>query len=327
MPGLSEFELIDQLLKPLSAGAPGAFSLSDDAAVLPYLQEGNVHVVTKDALTIGVHMLADDPPADMARKALRVNLSDLASMGATPVGFFMALCLGDDTDESFLRGYTNGLASDVAEFKVPLMGGDVIRQRGPFTVTITAIGVVPRTKLLRRSGAQPGDSLWVSGTIGDGALGLLSARGEVGHLTECHKSALINRYQVPQPRFDLGQKLGDLASACIDISDGLIADVGHLCTASNVGCTIHANQIPLSDGARSCLFDKPALLENVLSGGDDYELAFAVSPGKKTALKSLTVDMEITVSRIGEFTHSPEVLVLDEAGTTIPIGQTGYRHI
>ena len=325
--GLSEFDLIARYLKPLSAGAPGAFALTDDAAVLPDPAPGAVHVVTKDALAVGVHMRREDGPSAMARKALRVNLSDLAAMGATPVGFFMALCLGQETKDIFVAAFAEGLAADVAEFSMPLMGGDIIRTAGPLTVTITALGSVPEATVLKRSGGQPGDSLWVSGTIGDGALGLLASQGDLPDLTEEDQAALVRRYQIPQPRLSLGQQLAGIATACIDISDGLVADVTHLCTASKLGCRIRADDIPLSDPAKQALVHDPDILQVVLNGGDDYELAWAVPPELDGTVPPVASAADVAVSRIGQLTESGDVEIVDETGSRLDIANEGYRHV
>lgn len=326
MTALSEFELIDRLLRPLADQAPGAFALTDDAALLPNLADGESYVVTKDALSVGTHMLADDPPADMARKALRVNLSDLAAMGARPVGFFMALCLGQDTDEAFLKAFIAGLADDVAQFDVPLMGGDIIRQDGAFTVSITAFGSVRREHVLRRSGARAGDSLWVSGTIGDGALGLKAAQGELQNLEQAHGETLIQRYRVPQPRVALGAVLAGVAHACIDISDGLIADVGHICKASDLGCTLEAAAVSLSKAAQAALKADHGLLETILTGGDDYELAFAIAPKDEGRMAEIANQAQVPLHRIGRFEFGAGLGVLDRQGQTLRFENAGYRH-
>lgn len=327
MPNLSEFDLIDRLLKPLASRAPGAFSLTDDAAILPPLPKGHVHVVTKDAVSVGVHMRAADPPSDMARKALRVNLSDLAAMGAEPVGLFMALCLGADTTTEFIEAFVGGLATDLEHYELPLMGGDIIRHDGPFLVSVTAIGSAAQDQVLRRAGARPGDSLWVSGTIGDGALGLQVLEGGLPGLSEDDSSHLIDRYRRPQPRLALGRALHGLASACIDISDGLVADVGHLCHESGVGCAINSARIPLSPAAKSAVERDPKRLETVLTGGDDYELAFAVPPEKEEAVIAASQSVGVAVRQIGRFTNGQGVTVHDESGGTITVAQSGFRHV
>lgn len=326
MAALTEFELIETLLRPLADNAPGAFSLTDDAALLPDLAAGEAYVVTKDALSVGTHMLPNDPPGDMARKALRVNLSDVAAMGARPVGCFMALCLGDDTNDAFLKDFIAGLAEDLGAFDVSLMGGDIIRQSGAFTVSLTAFGKVQREKVLRRNGARAGDSLWVSGTIGDGALGLKALQGELASLPQQHREALAQRYRIPQPRVALGISLAGVARACIDISDGLVADVGHICEASGVGCTIEAAAIPVSEAAKAALADKPDLLKDILTGGDDYELAFVVATGDDDRVAALTDQAQVAVHRIGAFEAGAEVLVVDATGQPVSLSRSGYRH-
>lgn len=326
MAALTEFELIDTLLKPLAEKAPGAFALSDDAALLPDLPPGEGYVVTKDALAIGTHMLASDPPRDMARKALRVNLSDLASMGARPIGFFMALCLGEDTDQVFLQDFVRGLTDDTALFDIPLMGGDIIKHQGAFTVSLTAFGAVNRGKALRRSGARIGDSLWVSGTIGDGALGLKAAQGGLPDFDNSSTDALIHRYRVPQPRVALGEALLGIASACIDVSDGLVADIEHICNASGVGCTIEADAVPLSDAAQAVLAERPDVVETILTGGDDYELAFAVPAGQESLVTELAQQTQTPITRIGLFEAEPGVRVVDAEAQPISFSQAGYRH-
>ncbi len=325
--GLSEFEMIEALLKPLSRGAPGAFSLTDDAAVLPEAKPGESHVVTKDALAIGTHMLPGDPPHTMAQKSLRVNLSDLAAMGARPVGFFMALCLSDETTETFIKAFIDGLAGDVETFSVPLMGGDVIKTAGPFTVSITAVGAVDKEAVLRRNGAKPGDSLWVSGTIGDGSLGLRAIKEDLLELPEDLEAFFIDRYRLPQPRVALGQALSGVATACIDVSDGLVADVGHVCRASHVGCRITASDVPLSDAAKNVLRNQHAKLEDLLAGGDDYELVWTTPPELESTLPALAAAADVAVTRIGEMTEEREVHIVGEGGENLTVAQGGYRHI
>jgi len=327
MSGISEFELIDQLLKPLSNGMSGAFGLSDDAAILGSLEEGEVHVVTKDALAVDVHMLADDPPGDIARKALRVNLSDLAAMGAVPTGFFMALCLGRETDDQFVRSFVHGLANDIIRYETPLLGGDVVRHSGPFLVTITAIGKATEAELLRRSGAQVGDGLWVSGSIGDGALGLLAATDRLQEISDQYRSDLIQSYRVPEPRVGLGKALSGVANACIDISDGLIADVGHLCSESRLMCKINADHVPLSSQVRSVISFEPSLLGTIMNGGDDYELAFAVSGCHEDTVKRIAKSLDIQITKIGLFGEGKGVEVVGADDASIAIARNGYQHL
>ena len=247
-------------------------------------------------------------------------------MGAQLVGFFMALCLGPNTDETFVRKFVAGLAQDIEEFSVPLMGGDIIRQGGPFIVTITAIGSVKKEAVLRRNRAEPGHSLLVSGTIGDGALGLWAARGELPGLSEARRNALIQRYRVPQPRLALGRALAGVAQACIDVSDGLIADVEHVCAASGVGCEIDMTQVPLSDAGKAALHADGNLMKSILTGGDDYELAFAMSADQEEDLKDLAKRTGTPIKRIGTFGSGKGVRVTDDSGAELTIARSGYRH-
>ncbi|TAN57981.1 MAG: thiamine-phosphate kinase, partial [Rhodospirillales bacterium] len=213
---LGEFELIEKLFAPLAEGFPGALNLKDDAALVP-VSPGCRLVVTTDALVAGVHFRANDPPDLVARKALRVNLSDLAAMGAKPLGLLVAACFPKDADEAWLTAFAKGLAQDKAEFGVPIIGGDTVSTPGPFTLAVTALGEVEENRAFRRNGARPGDVILVSGTIGDGALGLDALEGRLGFLFEDERKWLSERYLLPRPRLDLAQAL----SACRRVHAGM----------------------------------------------------------------------------------------------------------
>lgn len=318
-----EFERIAELFAPLSAGAPGAFGLGDDAALVS-VAEGRDLVVTKDAIVAGVHYLPDDPPDLVARKLMRVNLSDLAAMGARPVGVLSACAFPRDLDESWIEGFAAGLAADVAAFACPLLGGDTVFTDGPAVFSLTALGEVPRGQVLRRSGARPGDLLVVSGTLGDAAFGLEAARGTLA-TGEADRAWLADRYRLPRPRLALGQALLGRATAGLDVSDGLLQDAGHIAARSGVGIDIEAAALPLSPAARRLVEADPARLETVVGGGDDYELLFAW-PGDRAAELSELATAEVPLTVIGRSREGEGVRLVDGAGHERAIVRRGWRH-
>src|SRR5260370_19845815 len=265
-----EESLIARYFRPLATDL-GAFSLGDDAAILK--PSGDDIVVTTDAIVEGVHFLADDPPDTVARKALRVNLSDLAAKGATPAGFGVTLALRA-ADDAWLTPFARGLGSDAGLFDCPLLGGDTVSTPGPLTISITAFGRVPVGKMVRRSGAKPGDRVVVTGTIGDAALGLdiLRAGAAPALADTAAKSMLIGRHRVPQPRNALAKAVRDHAHAAIDVSDGLAGDLAKLCGVSGVSAVIDAPSIPLAAATAALLARGTVGIETIVSGGDDYEV-------------------------------------------------------
>ena len=263
-----EFELIARHFAPLSAAEPGAFALTDDAAVLA-IEPGRRLVVTTDTMVAGVHFLPENPAGAVAAKLLRVNLSDLAAMGAKPLAYTLSAALPENMEDGWLERFAQALAADQASFQVTLIGGDTVATPGPLTLTLCALGTVAEGRELRRSGARPGDVVYVSGTIGDAALGLAALRGELPGLAPELRQALGERYLRPQPRVALGQRLSGLAHAAVDISDGLVADLGHICAASGTGATVEAPRIPLSPAGRAVLEADAERMTTVLAGGDD----------------------------------------------------------
>lgn len=325
---LGEFERIDRIFAPLSAGAPGAFGLTDDAAVLPPPPEGEAWAVTVDALVAGVHFLADDSPDLIARKALRCNLSDLAAMGAVPAGYTLALALPREMEGAvaWIESFAEGLGRDQAEFGVHLFGGDSVSTTEPLWVSITAFGGVPSNQPLRRSAAKPGDDLWVSGTLGDSALGLLVLRGQI--LRDEVTEALVDRYHLPQPRVRLGPALVGTAHAALDVSDGLVQDAGHIARRSGVAIEIDAPNLPLSPATIACIDSDPDLLHHVLVGGDDYELLFTAPPEAREAIQAIGADLDLRVTRIGSVRDGGVgVRVLDRHGEALGgLEQGGWTH-
>jgi thiamine-monophosphate kinase len=324
LPG--EFQIIARYFAPLAAKAPGALGLTDDAALLD-VPAGCRLVVTTDAMVSGVHFLPDDPADAVAAKLLRVNLSDLAAMGAEPVGYTLVVAFSPEIDEPWLAAFARGLAADQERFGIFLLGGDTVATPGPLTLSLTAMGTVPEGRELRRRGARPGDLVCVSGTIGDGALGLKVLRRQLPNLPAHLREFLAGRYRYPTPRLGLGARLRGVASAAMDISDGLIADLAHICETSEVAAVIEAEKVPLSEAARAALaLDASLFVPAVLAGGDDYELLFTVSAGAADGLEKLAAAAGLPLTVIGRIEAGRGVTAVDRNGTALDTGAGGYRH-
>ncbi|MCA0202173.1 MAG: thiamine-phosphate kinase [Proteobacteria bacterium] len=326
----SEFDVIAALFAPLSKNAPGAFDLKDDAAAFD-VGAGHEAVITVDTVIESVHFLPDDPPDLVARKALRVNLSDLAAKGATPVGFLQALSVNSAVTDDYLAQYAKGLAADVAHFGIPLLGGDTTSGPGPLAVSITAIGSVRKGAMIRRGGARAGDVLCVTGTIGDAALGLDLLRGKLKVASRVNAVHLVARYRLPEPRLSAGAALAGRAGACLDISDGLVADIGHICAASGVAALIERDKIPLSNAARAAVTLEPEHWPRVFGGGDDYELAFTLPAPHAADLPRLAEEAGVPMTVIGRIVGADDaklgsVTVLDGAGHPVEVPVGGYLH-
>ncbi len=306
-----EFARIARHFRPLAGHA--ALDLADDAALLAP-PSGRELVLTVDAMVAGVHFLPDDAAALVARKLLRVNLSDLAAKGAEPLGYLLTVAVPRDTPDDWFAAFAAGLARDQAHFGIALLGGDTTSIPGPVTLSLTAIGHVAPGAMVRRRGAQPGDGVWVSGTIGDGALGLAVAQGRLADLS----GHLLERYRLPEPR--LGLPLAGIASAGMDVSDGLVQDLGHLCRAGELTAEIEADRVPLSAPARAA---GPNWFFQCLTGGDDYELLLAVPPKREGAMRAAADAAGIAVTRIGQFRSGPPRVVVRDAGGAELRGATG----
>jgi thiamine-monophosphate kinase len=322
-----EDSLIARYFKPLATD-PGAFSLDDDAAVLK--TRGEDIVITTDAIVEGVHFLPDDPPDTISRKALRVNLSDLAAKGATPAGFVLTLALRG-VNESWLAAFARGIGEDAKSFACPLLGGDTVSTPGPLTISITAFGRVAEGKIVHRSGAKPGDRVMVTGTIGDAALGLAVLKGGTvagalaGDVTG--KERLIGRYRVPQPRNALALAVRDHASAAMDVSDGLAGDLTKLCATSGVSATIDAPLVPTSAEAAALLGRGVVSLETLISGGDDYEILCTVPEARSAAFAAEAKRAGVALTEIGTVvagTGAPRFL--DAHGNEIALKRLSYSH-
>jgi thiamine-monophosphate kinase len=306
--GSGEDRLIARYFRPL-ARHPGALGLADDAALLTP-PSGCDLVLTTDGIIAGVHVFPDTPADAIARRALRVNLSDLAAKGAKPAGFLLAVALPAGTSEDWIAGFARGLDADAEHYGCPLLGGDTDHTPGPLSVSIAAFGTLPSGTMVRRNGAGAGDTLFVTGTVGDAALGLrLRQDPKAGAaLTSAQRDHLLMRYLMPEPRNALAETLRTQASAALDISDGLAGDLAKLCRASGVSAQIDVERVPLSDAARALLKADPSLLERALTGGDDYEILAAVPGGKVESLRAGARAAGVAVTEIGRL----------EAGTAAP---------
>jgi thiamine-monophosphate kinase len=285
--------------------------------------------MTTDGVIAGVHVFADDPPDLIARKALRMNLSDLAAKGARPLGFLLALSLPAATKQSWIAAFARGLGRDARHFGCPLLGGDTDHTPGPAAVSIAAFGVVPHGKMVRRSTAKIGDVVLVTGTIGDAALGLklrrnsrLAKRWRLGN---ADASKLLRRYRLPQPRNALARAVLRYASAAIDISDGLAGDLDKLCRGSKVAIDVDAAQVPLSKAARAALAAQPELMEAVLTGGDDYEIALTVAPRDLAAFRRATKAAGVPITEIGRVRRG-EGARFSQDGKALVFARPAYSH-
>jgi thiamine-monophosphate kinase len=325
LPG--EFALIARHFRPLAEDVPGALALADDAALLDP-PPGRTLVLAADAMIAGVHFLPEDPPGTIGRKLLRVNLSDLAAMGADPLGYLMTTALPPDMTPDWLDAFARGLKEDQRGFGCGLLGGDTVSTPGPLALSLTVVGSVAPGRALTRAGAREGDLVWVSGTIGDGALGLLALTDRLPALAEADRAALAERYRLPRPRLALGRRLFGLATACLDVSDGLVQDLGHLCRAAGLSAELDAALVPLSAAARAAIAVDPALFARCLTGGDDYELVFTAPGTAAGTLERLAAETGIPLARIGRMIPAigTEVRVLRE-GTELPLERTGWSHI
>jgi thiamine-monophosphate kinase len=316
----SEFALIARYFAPL-ARDPGALALGDDAALLENYA-GTQTVVTTDALVAGVHFLADDPPHLVAQKALRVNLSDLAAKGAAPAGYLLALSLPQDFDAAWVEDFAAGLQEDQQRFGVSLLGGDTTATPGPLTLAITALGRVPQGRMLQRRGARPDDLVFVSGSIGDAGAGLAVLQGKLKAAE--HAQYLIGRTRLPTPRLDLGTALHGVATASLDVSDGLLADLGHIAEVSQVRITVESERVPLSPAFRATCGETPAAIVHAATAGDDYEIAFTAP--SEAAAQEAGKHGGVAVSRIGRVEAGQGVALLGADGHEIPVARAGFSH-
>jgi thiamine-monophosphate kinase len=324
---LGEFDLIKAYFAPL-ATAPDAFALTDDAALFT-VPAGEAAAVTTDAMVEGVHFFSDDAGESVGWKLLAVNLSDLAAMGASPLGYTLDLALPAGRPHAWVKAFADGLRACQEAFGTSLLGGDTVATTGPLTIAVTAFGSVPPSQALRRGGAQVGDAVWVSGTIGDAALAVRLRKGWVPPgppLGQADAAALSERLDRPAPRLPLGQRLRGLARAAIDVSDGLAADLAHICETSGVAAEIRLADIPLSPVARALLAADAGLASAIVAGGDDYELLFTAPDGAEAAVQAAARAANTPVARIGRIEVGAGVRIVDATGGTLVLDRLGFTH-
>jgi thiamine-monophosphate kinase len=294
-----EDDLIARFFAPLAG--PDGLGLKDDVALLTPAA-GRDLVVTTDALVAGVHFFADDPADAIARKSLRVNLSDLAAKGATPLGFLLSLALPKDWTAQWLEAFAGGLGDDARVYGCPLLGGDTVKTPGPLTLSITALGSVPSGRMAARTGVRPGHRLYVTGTIGDAALGLRLrlGQGQGPELSQPHRLYLLDRYLLPRPRLALSPAMAAYAEGGMDVSDGFVGDLSKMLRVSGVSARIELKNLPLSQAASAAIAADPALFEIAATGGDDYELLAAVAPACARDFEAAALAAGVALTCVGE---------------------------
>jgi thiamine-monophosphate kinase len=296
-------------------------AVGDDAALLRP-RAGMQLAVSTDMLVSGTHFFADTDPEDLGWKTLAVNVSDLAAMGAEPRWAFLALAL-PAADDPWIAAFARGLFACADAFGVDLAGGDTTR--GPLNLSVTIVGEVPAGQAITRTGARAGNELWISGQPGLAALGLAALRGEVA-LDAAGRARCVDALQRPQPRVELGLQLRGIATAMLDVSDGLLGDLAHILEASAVGAIADAAALPL-DALRATGANAAIARRCLLSGGDDYELLFAAPASARPALTELSTSLGLPLHRIGQITGQAGVCLLREPdGTLAPAGASGYDH-
>ena len=319
----SEFELIAKYFAPLTG--EGSFGLVDDAAEL-IPPPGHSLVITQDAIAEGIHFSANDPPGKIAQKAIRVNLSDLAAKGAVPHAVSIALGLGKNWTEDWIADFSAGLAADRREFNITLIGGDTFGTGTSTVISVSAIGYVPEGKYTSRLGAKAKDLVYVTGTIGDGALGLAAMKNELPGLSEADRAFLVSRYLLPQPRVEALDVIQRFATASMDISDGLVADAEKLALASSLSINIESAFVPLSDAASRVSKDESNSLKTALSGGDDYEILFTIAPDDRRSVEEAAAGLPFAVTPVGQMEAGQGVRVFDRDGRILEFQSKGYDH-
>lgn len=324
----SEAELIETYLAPLAAGMPGALGLKDDAAFLRP-PPGTDLVVTTDPIIAGIHFFPDQRADDIAWKALAVNVSDLAAKGAAPLAYTMALAFPGPPQHAFMAEFARGLAEAQAQFGCSLIGGDTDQTTGPLSISITVFGVLPSGSMVQRTTAAIGDHIFVTGTLGDAALGLALHSDPalaLENLTSGDRGFLTARYLRPAPRLELAPLLREHASAALDISDGFAKDLGRLIAGASGRADLRFADLPLSSSTQLMIEAEPARRADVITGGDDYEILLAIPPARVSAFREDLPMMPFNVTEIGTIQPGRGVTIRDGDGMPLPLAQTGWDH-
>ncbi len=324
----TEFDLIKSYFAPLTSNYPEAYDLRNDAALISEDPDKST-VVTMDTLVEGIHFFSSDPAEDIAKKSLRVNLSDLAAMGAKPTGYTLSISYNTSVSVEWVQAFTKGLAADQKIFKCHLIGGDTVSTPGPLTIALTCFGSVPRNKCLHRTTGLEDDDIWVSGTIGDSAAGLKLLNKEIKIDNPDIESFLVDRYRVPQPRTSLGIALLErgISQTALDISDGLLADINHIAKGSNLQARIFSSDIPLSNAFQGVFQDTPDHgIQIAATGGDDYEILFTAKSKNEYQIIELSKELNVSITRIGTLVQGKNTLLLDKKNKEIPVVKSGWQH-
>lgn len=328
---MTEFDWIKSALSPLTNNEPGTFALKNDGAVLHHSRDHDI-VVTTDTLIENTHFLADEDPRHIAQKALRVNLSDLAAMGAKPLCYTLNLALTKAQDKDFLKDFVSGLAADQKEFGLYLLGGDTTSGEGRLAITMTLFGSVAEGACWGRSDACEGDYVYITGSIGEGVLGLYLRQQTMTCSDPELSHRLIHRHLLPQPRTNIYELAADnLVSAAIDISDGVIADLGHICHHSDVAIDVNLSDLPIESDTLDFCAQADIPLQDLAAGGDDYELILCVNPDKNDEFLASSKTLPFSFKNIGRLraSHgesSGAVRLFDNEGRDITPLKTGWTH-
>lgn len=322
---MDEFDLIKSCFAPL-ATSPDAYGLTDDVASLNP-PDGKQLIITTDTLVEGIHFLPDDPMGTVAQKLIRVNASDVLAKGGVPWAAVLSLSWTQGRSTKHIQSFADGLKADLKQWGIALMGGDTTSTKGPVTVGLTLIGLCDVSGPVLRSTAQIGDDIWVTGTIGDGAMGLYAARGEMSELAPEDSALLAWRYRVPElPPLEITKLITEHANASADVSDGLIADVGHIAKASDLKAVLRVDDVPFSSAAKSCI-DKTSYSKfDLITGGDDYQTVFTASPRAKSAILRANLQYGIIATQIGSIASGEGILLCNSAGDILDAQGTGWKH-